>query len=173
MLTPAGKVVVLVDDGLATGVTARAACEAMRASGAAAVVLAVPVGSAHTVAELQQQHVADIVICLRTPKRFRAVGGHYLVSELHACYMAITMPWAGHDGFWLLCTVEAHIMRQVDLPDESAAGCVASLLCCQCLASATSATALLPAFRTAHVPQTWLCVSCRTSVRLQMRKLLL
>lgn len=79
---------VLVDDGLATGVTARAACAAIKASNAAVVVLAVPVGSAHTVAELQQQHVADLVVCLRTPKRFRAVGAHYLVSaclarELH------------------------------------------------------------------------------------------
>jgi putative phosphoribosyl transferase len=71
--------VVLVDDGLATGVTARAACAAMKASNAAAVMLAVPVGSAHTVTELQQQQVADVVVCLRTPKRFRAVGAHYLV----------------------------------------------------------------------------------------------
>lgn len=76
----AGKVVVLVDDGLATGVTARAAAEAMRVAGAAVVVLAVPVGAAHTVAELQQQRVADFVVCLRTPKHFRAVGAHYQVS---------------------------------------------------------------------------------------------
>jgi putative phosphoribosyl transferase len=72
---------VLVDDGLATGVTARAAAEAMRVEGAAVVVLAVPVGAAHTVAELQQQGVADFVVCLRTPKHFRAVGAHYQVRR--------------------------------------------------------------------------------------------
>lgn len=70
-----------MDDGLATGVTARAACAAIRAAGAARVVLAVPVGSAHTVSELQQEGVADVVVCLRTPQRFRAVGAHYLVSK--------------------------------------------------------------------------------------------
>lgn len=69
-----------MDDGLATGVTARAACTAIRAAGAARVVLAVPVGSAHTVSELQQEGIADVVVCLRTPQRFRAVGAHYLVS---------------------------------------------------------------------------------------------
>jgi hypothetical protein len=106
----AGKVVVLVDDGLATGVTARAACAAMKASNAAAVMLAVPVGSAHTVDELQQQHVADVVVCLRTPKRFRAVGAHYLVRACLAeaphcltrhccmCFEAIQRVWTSSNA---------------------------------------------------------------------------
>ena len=71
-----------MDDGLATGVTARAACKAIKAAGAAMTVLAVPVGAPHTVEELQQQQVADVVVCLRTPKRFRAVGAHYLVRNV-------------------------------------------------------------------------------------------
>jgi predicted phosphoribosyltransferase len=75
-----GKAVILVDDGLATGVTARAACKAMRAAGAAVTVLALPVGAARTIAEFQKNHVADLVVCLRTPKRFRAVGAHFAVG---------------------------------------------------------------------------------------------
>ena len=67
--------VVLVDDGLATGFTARAAVEACRRSGAAKVVLAVPVGAPTTVAALAS--VADVVVCLRTPPEFAAVGQFY------------------------------------------------------------------------------------------------
>jgi len=59
----AGKVVVLVDDGLATGVTARAALKALRAKGAAKLVLAVPVGSARTLSELTATGQADEVVC--------------------------------------------------------------------------------------------------------------
>jgi putative phosphoribosyl transferase len=71
-----GRVVVLVDDGLATGATADAAVRSVRARQPAWVVLAVPVGAGGTVARLRT--VADEVVCVATPARFRAVGQHYL-----------------------------------------------------------------------------------------------
>lgn len=71
----AGKTVLLVDDGLATGATMRAAVEAVRASGAAAVVAAAPVGSVDAEASLER--VCDAVVCLHLPGKFRAVGSFY------------------------------------------------------------------------------------------------
>ena len=71
----AGKVVILVDDGLATGSTMRAAVEAVRLHGPARIVVAVPVGASDTCAELR--HLADEVICARTPEPFSAVGLWY------------------------------------------------------------------------------------------------
>jgi predicted phosphoribosyltransferase len=70
-----GRTVLVVDDGLATGATMEAAVIALRAAGAAKVVVAVPVGAADTVARLAQ--VADEVVCLRTPAAFFAVGAQY------------------------------------------------------------------------------------------------
>jgi predicted phosphoribosyltransferase len=70
-----GRVVILVDDGLATGSTMRAAVVALRRQGPACIVVAVPVGSAETCAELQE--VADEVVCVRTPDPFYAVGLWY------------------------------------------------------------------------------------------------
>lgn len=70
-----GRQVVVCDDGLATGFTARAAIESARRGGAAQVVLAVPVGAAETVAELRR--VADRVVCPLSPRRFMAVGAWY------------------------------------------------------------------------------------------------
>jgi predicted phosphoribosyltransferase len=69
-----GKTVVLVDDGLATGSTMRAAVAALRRLGPAHVVVAVPVGAAETCAELGEQ--AEVV-CARTPEHFLAVGMWY------------------------------------------------------------------------------------------------
>ena len=71
----AGRVVVLVDDGLATGATMRAAVAAVRARGAARVVVAVPVGSREACAALAE--VADDVVCPWTPWPFEAVGRAY------------------------------------------------------------------------------------------------
>jgi putative phosphoribosyl transferase len=71
----AGRTAVVVDDGIATGSTARAACRVARAQGAARVVLAVPVGSQQAVAALGD--VADAVVCLVCPARFGAVGHFY------------------------------------------------------------------------------------------------
>lgn len=71
----AGRDVVLVDDGLATGVTARAALQALRAARPARLVLAVPVGAPQAVQALAL--AADDVVCVSQPERFRAVGAWY------------------------------------------------------------------------------------------------
>lgn len=70
-----GRTVLLVDDGLATGATMRAAVEAVRSAGAAAVVVAAPVGSIEAEASLAR--VSDAVLCLHLPGKFRAVGSFY------------------------------------------------------------------------------------------------
>jgi putative phosphoribosyl transferase len=70
-----GRDVVVVDDGMATGGTARAALAAVRAEGASRVVLAVPVGAAQTVRELAAD--ADDIVVLAAPSAFRAVGQWY------------------------------------------------------------------------------------------------
>jgi len=70
-----GCLVVLVDDGLARGVTALAAVNAVRRLGAVGVILAVPVGSRPGVAELGQ--ACDLVVCPRQPEPFGAVARHY------------------------------------------------------------------------------------------------
>ncbi|MDO5753731.1 MAG: phosphoribosyltransferase family protein [Arthrobacter sp.] len=69
-----GCVVVIVDDGIATGSTARAACQVARHLGAARVVLAVPVGPRDTVEHFVD---ADEVICVVTPSNFFPVGSYY------------------------------------------------------------------------------------------------
>jgi predicted phosphoribosyltransferase len=71
----AGRVVILVDDGLATGSTMRAAVEAARRLGPARVVVAVPTAPASTCQRLRE--VADEVVCAITPRPFRAVGNSY------------------------------------------------------------------------------------------------
>jgi putative phosphoribosyl transferase len=71
----AGRTVVLVDDGLATGSTMLAAVAAAKAASAARVVVAVPVAPRDTCRTLSQH--ADEVVCLSTPARFRAVGDWY------------------------------------------------------------------------------------------------
>ena len=71
-----GRTIVLVDDGLATGSTMRAAIASAREQGAATVVVGVPVGAASSVASLQT--LADQVVCPATPPFFRAVGLAYL-----------------------------------------------------------------------------------------------
>ncbi|MGW1099172.1 phosphoribosyltransferase family protein [Streptomyces sp. NPDC002455] len=70
-----GRTVVVVDDGVATGATARAACQVVRAQGASHVVLAVPVASPDVAARLRED--VDEVVCLSTPHLFSAVGEWY------------------------------------------------------------------------------------------------
>jgi predicted phosphoribosyltransferase len=70
-----GRTVLLVDDGLATGSTMRAAVELLRRRGASRIVVAVPVGAADTCAELRR--VADEVVCAASPRDFAAVGAWY------------------------------------------------------------------------------------------------
>ncbi|HEX5473628.1 MAG TPA: phosphoribosyltransferase [Vicinamibacterales bacterium] len=71
----AGRDVVLVDDGLATGSTMKAAVQAVRQYRPARVVVAVPVGAPDTCAELARE--ADHVVCLQQPAAFSAVGLWY------------------------------------------------------------------------------------------------
>ncbi|RBY80258.1 phosphoribosyltransferase [Blastococcus sp. TF02-09] len=71
----AGRTVVLVDDGLATGATVRAALRVLAGRRPARTVVAVPVGSLTVVRELEA--LADQVVCLLTPSSLRAVGGAY------------------------------------------------------------------------------------------------
>jgi putative phosphoribosyl transferase len=71
----AGRVAVVIDDGIATGSTARAACEIARARGASLVILAVPVGPPESVETLRD--ACDQVICLHAPARLCAVGQYY------------------------------------------------------------------------------------------------
>jgi putative phosphoribosyl transferase len=71
----AGRTVVVVDDGLATGATMRAAVEALRDRDAARIVVAVPVGSREACVELDAE--VDALLCPTVPRRFRAVGSWY------------------------------------------------------------------------------------------------
>ena len=70
-----GRTVILVDDGLATGSTMRAAVAALRRQLPARIVVAVPVGAAETCADFSGE--ADEVVCARTPAPFHAVGLWY------------------------------------------------------------------------------------------------
>lgn len=72
----AGQCVILVDDGLATGATMRAAVGAVRSNRPARIVVAVPVAPHDTIALLRQE--ADEVICLAEPEPFQAIGLWYL-----------------------------------------------------------------------------------------------
>jgi predicted phosphoribosyltransferase len=70
-----GRTVLLIDDGLATGSTMRAAVQAVRALDPERVIVAVPVGSPHTCREFLD--VADEIECAHAPERFEAVGAWY------------------------------------------------------------------------------------------------
>ena len=71
----AGRTVIVVDDGIATGGTVRAALRGVREAGPAQLILAVPVAPPDTIAALR--HECDAVICLVQPDPFYAVGLHY------------------------------------------------------------------------------------------------
>ena len=70
-----GRTLVLVDDGIATGASVRAALAALRRKRPRRLILAVPVAPADTVEQLMQQ--VDEVVCLETPDPFYAIGMHY------------------------------------------------------------------------------------------------
>jgi predicted phosphoribosyltransferase len=100
-----GRTVILIDDGLATGSTMRAAVTALRRQDPARIVVAVPIGASSTCAELQA--LADDCICAITPEPFRAVGIWYEdfaqteddeVGELLARAEAVTSTSAGSRG---------------------------------------------------------------------------
>jgi len=70
-----GKTIILVDDGIATGATVRAAVQSIRKQKPAALVVAVPVGPTDTIMALKNE--ADRVVCLETPAFFHAIGQFY------------------------------------------------------------------------------------------------
>lgn len=74
-LDVAGRNVIVIDDGVATGATAIAAIRSVKGKGASKVIFAVPVGPSHTVGQLRQE--ADEVVCLSIEPEFYAVGQFY------------------------------------------------------------------------------------------------
>ncbi len=74
-IDPAGRIVIVVDDGLATGATMIAALHALREKKPARLVCAVPVAPMDTLGKVR--HYADEVVCLQTPVNFQAVGQFY------------------------------------------------------------------------------------------------
>ena len=70
-----GRSTVIVDDGIATGATVRAACQVVAGRGATRVTVAVPVATREAIRRIRQ--VCDDVICLETPARFAAIGLFY------------------------------------------------------------------------------------------------
>lgn len=70
-----GKTIIIIDDGLATGATMRAAIASLRQAGAARIIVAVPVGAASTCRKIEKE--ADELVCLYMPEPFYGVGQWY------------------------------------------------------------------------------------------------
>ncbi len=97
-INPAGRLVIVVDDGLATGSTMVSALRSLRALGASEIVAAVPVGAVDSVARVRSE--ADALVCLATPEPFFAVSQFYrdfpqveddeVVAQLHDWRMSRT-----------------------------------------------------------------------------------
>lgn len=99
-IDPAGRLVIVVDDGLATGATMHAALAAVRARHPARLVCAVPVAAPRSLAELDGQ--ADDVVCLVAPPGFHAVGQFYhrfpAVSDEEVIRLLASAPTASGDS---------------------------------------------------------------------------
>jgi putative phosphoribosyl transferase len=93
----AGRVAVIVDDGVATGATAKAACQVARAQGASRVVLAVPIGAPDIAARFSGH--ADEVVCLHRPKFFFGVGQGYCNFNQTSDDEVIALLDRAHEGF--------------------------------------------------------------------------
>lgn len=74
-ISPAGRIVIVIDDGLATGATKISALHGLRATKLAKLICAVPVSSPETLAKVAE--LADEVVCLESPDFFQAVGQFY------------------------------------------------------------------------------------------------
>jgi putative phosphoribosyl transferase len=74
-ISPGGRAAIVVDDGVATGMTMQVALRSMRRLGPNRLVAAAPVASRDAVAMLQNE--ADAVVCLSAPRRFLSVGSFY------------------------------------------------------------------------------------------------
>ena len=96
-LSLAGRTALVVDDGIATGSTMRAACGVARAQGATRVVPAAPVCSPDTARALRAE--VDELVCLETPRSFLAVGRYYTdfrpISDDEA---AAALRWSADEG---------------------------------------------------------------------------
>jgi putative phosphoribosyl transferase len=93
-----GRTVLVIDDGLATGLSDLAAVRALRGRGAQRIVVGAPVGSASAVAELRRE--ADDVVCVEIPRPFRAVGLWYddfSAVEDHEVVALLAQAWAAAD----------------------------------------------------------------------------
>jgi putative phosphoribosyl transferase len=104
-----GKTVILVDDGLATGATARAAIKAVKALKPGKIVLAVPVGTRPLLAQMRYE--VDELICLESPEHFDAISAWYL--DFPQCTDSEVIHWL-HD-LWDEENVPAR-MNWEDLP---------------------------------------------------------
>lgn len=78
-IDPAGRNIILVDDGIATGGTVKAGIKGLRQAGAASILLAIPVAPPETLADLRRE--VDDVVSLYTPTRFGSVGAFYMDFE--------------------------------------------------------------------------------------------
>jgi putative phosphoribosyl transferase len=105
----AGRTVIIVDDGIATGSTVRAALRAVRKAGAGRTVLAVPVAPEDTIERLRAE--VDEIVCVSSPSPFIAVGAHYdefpqladadvvaLLKERRRAMRRSPTPPSGHHG---------------------------------------------------------------------------
>ena len=72
------KIVILVDDGVATGATIEAAISSLKAKGVKKIILSAPVGSIDSIEKLKKNHSINRVVCPLTPPNFMAVGQFYL-----------------------------------------------------------------------------------------------
>jgi putative phosphoribosyl transferase len=104
-----GKTVILVDDGLATGATARAAIKAVKALKPGKVVLAVPVGTRPLLAQMRYE--VDELICLESPEYFDAISAWYM--DFPQCTDSEVIHWL-HD-LWDEENIPAR-MNWEDLP---------------------------------------------------------
>jgi putative phosphoribosyl transferase len=115
------RIAVVVDDGIATGATARAACQVARAHGAARVVLAVPVAPADWRADLG--NAADDYICVEAPERFGAVGQWY--ADFSATsdddVLAALTRIANRGWDVAIPTSTAHLEGRLTMPPDAAA----------------------------------------------------
>jgi predicted phosphoribosyltransferase/dienelactone hydrolase len=115
-----GRTALVVDDGLATGLSDLAAVRALRGRGAGRIVVGAPVGSAPAVAELRRE--ADDVVCVEVPRPFRAVGLWYddfRAVEDHEVVALLAKAWAATDEPIVLEVDGARLAGDLTRPAEA------------------------------------------------------